>query len=51
MIPRICNCNVTGLPGDQGERKEDEIIFFSIWVFFHEHSRTTGLQGKGGAFL
>ena len=25
--------------------------FFSIWVFFHEHSRTTGLPGKGEAFL
>ena len=22
-------------------------IFFSIWVFFHEHSRITGLQEKG----
>ena len=22
-------------------------IFFSIWVLFHEHSRITGLQGKG----
>ena len=22
-------------------------IFFSIWDFFHEHSRVTGLQGKG----
>ena len=22
-------------------------FFFSIWVFFHEHSRITGLQGKG----
>ena len=22
-------------------------IFFSIWVFFHEHSQITGLQGKG----
>ena len=22
-------------------------IFFSIWVFFHDHSRITGLQGKG----
>ena len=21
--------------------------FFSIWVFFHEHSRFTGQQGKG----
>ena len=23
------------------------IIFFSMWVFFHNHSRITGLQGKG----
>ena len=22
-------------------------IFFFIWVFFHEHSRITGLQGEG----
>ena len=22
-------------------------VFFSIWVFFHEHSGITGLQGKG----
>ena len=22
-------------------------LFFSIWVFFHEHSQITGLQGKG----
>ena len=22
-------------------------IFFSIWVFSHDHSRITGLQGKG----
>ena len=27
-------------------------IYFSIWVFFHEHSRITGLQGKGeGIYL
>ena len=24
-----------------------EHLFFSIWVFFHDHSWTTGLQGKG----
>ena len=24
--------------------------FFSVWVFFHEHSRITGLQGKEWAF-
>ena len=23
------------------------LFFFFIWVFFHEHSRMTGLQGKG----
>ena len=23
------------------------IFFFSIWLFFHEHLRITGLQGKG----
>ena len=23
------------------------IFFFSIWVFYHDHSRITGLQGKG----
>ena len=22
-------------------------VFFSVWVFFHDHSRITGLQGKG----
>ena len=22
------------------------MLFFSIWVFFHEHSGITGLQGK-----
>ena len=22
-------------------------FFFSIWIFIHDHSRTTGLQGKG----
>ena len=24
-------------------------VFFSFWVFFHKHSRFTGLQGKGKA--
>ena len=27
------------------------IIIFSIWVFFHEHSQITGLQGKGEGFF
>ena len=26
-------------------------LFFSIWVFFHEHSQFTGQQGKGGGYL
>ena len=26
---------------------KSSIFFFSIWVFFYEHSRITGLQGKG----
>ena len=26
-------------------------FFFSIWVFFHEHSRFTGQQGKGEGYL
>ena len=31
-----------------GEKTRQPInSLFSIWVFFHEHSRITGLQGKG----
>ena len=26
-------------------------IFFSIWVFFHNHSRITGLQREGGGYF
>ena len=26
-------------------------FFFSIWVFFHGHSRITGLQGKGEGII
>ena len=25
----------------------EELCFFFMWVFFHSHSRITGLQGKG----
>ena len=25
----------------------DSILFFSVWVFSHKHSRITGLQEKG----
>ena len=27
------------------------LIFFSFWVFFHEHLRFTGQQGKGGGYF
>ena len=29
------------------ELTQHYFFFFSIWVFFYEHSRITGLQGKG----
>ena len=30
------------------EKKQPyQLIFFSIWVFFHDHSRITGLKGNG----
>ena len=29
----------------------NNLIFFSIWIFFRDHSRITALQGKGRAFL
>ena len=28
-------------------RPNSKPYFFSAWVFFHDHSRITGLQGKG----
>ena len=39
-----CGIWVTGLNSDG---KIIGCFFFSIWVFFHEHSRVTGLQGMG----
>ena len=32
---------------DSFEVFKKRVFFFSMWVFFHEHSRITGLQGKG----
>ena len=26
-----------------------KLLFLSVWVFFHEHSRFTGQKGKGEA--
>ena len=31
--------------------KNSNVFFFSIWVFFHEHSRFTGQQGKRGVSI
>ena len=31
----------------EGYSKPYRFFFFSIWVFFYEYSRITGLQGKG----
>ena len=45
--------NVTGIKGNKiivfkvQQKLRIYMLFFSIWVFFHNHSRTTGLQGKG----
>ena len=37
---------------DRTFRESSFFFFFSIWVFFHEHSRFTGQQGKGeGIYL
>ena len=32
-------------------RSQQRFFFFSIWVFFHEHSRFTGQRGKGVIYL
>ena len=29
------------------EVQKSKVFFFSMWVFFHEYSRITGLQRKG----
>ena len=41
----LCNFLVTMVTLKNG------MNFFSMWVFFHEHSRFTGLQGKGEGIL
>ena len=35
----------------ESEKNSEFFFFFSIWVFFHEHSRITGLPGKEGISL
>ena len=44
--------NTTQLSKKSWNLKATTRFFFSIWVFFHEHSRFTGQQGKGeGIYL
>ena len=38
-------CNL--ITYDNIRKLATDFFFFSIWVFFHEHSRYTGQQGKG----
>ena len=39
---------ISARKGQSRKEKTNKWIsfFFSVWVFFHEHSRMTGLQGK-----
>ena len=46
----VCRCPLKKLflkSSQYSQKNTCAGVFFSIWVFFHEHSRTTGLQGKG----
>ena len=51
FIREINNCRPSGrLYSTVPMRKiavRKNLTIFSIWTFFHEHSRITGLQGKG----
>ena len=43
---------ITCLSRQVAKVTHDESIFFSTWVFFHEHSQLTWQQGKGeGIYL
>ena len=39
----VCKCSISAT----GRYVFIYLLFFSIWVFFHNHSWLTGLQGKG----
>ena len=39
----VCKCSISAT----GRYVFISLLFFSIWVFFHNHSWLTGLQGKG----
>ena len=49
-VRKICHSQHTSrrlLVQSQQWRHTNNVFFFSMWVFFHEHSRIAGLQGKG----
>ena len=45
-LESVCFDDVCLLTDGDSTRSED-LFFFSIWVFYHDHSRITGPQGKG----
>ena len=52
LLDSIGLCWFSALCSSKLARHIYYFIFFSTWVFFHEHSRFTGQQGKGeGIYL
>ena len=51
-VSQVSSLNVTSLPDISKNTLYNLHFFFSIWVFFHEHSRFIRQQGKGeGIYL
>ena len=48
----LLNYNQADKKSLRAQLRKNKTFFFSIWVFFHEHSRFAGQQGKGeGIYL
>ena len=47
ILPNFFVCTRISMASMFKKDKSKIRIFFSLWVLFHEHSRITGLQGKG----
>ena len=47
MTKSITTQEFSNLMKENFDERLEQAIFFSIWVFYHDHSRITGLQGKG----
>ena len=43
----LANYSVCSFPYQSELPNTQVFFFFSVWVFFHEHSQFTGQQGKG----